>query len=303
MDNIKVLEEIGLKKVSVETHIEEKYLKFMVDCDFDKLDHINTRGFIKILTREYKLDLDVWTEAFETYWTENRKDNENDGLFIVVDDKPKSRKLFWFMLLVFIGVTLAVLFSIFEDKIDLSNYQSSEETSYEQTAVIQEAQESLDEVNSSFEENIVVEEEVFDEADSNETIQETVIIEEETNEEKEEIAETITEEKKTAIKEPTENISPRFAKEAIITPNSELWVGVIYLDTKKRRSFLGEGNFSIDLSRDQIITTGHGSFNVQLENEKKEFNKQAPIRFSIKDSNITQISVSRFRELNEGKAW
>ena len=307
MDNIKVLEEIGLKRVSVETHIEERYLKLMVDCDFDKLDHVNTHGFIKILSREYKLDLDAWSEAFEDYWKENRKKNESEGLFIVVDDKPKSKKLFWFILIVLIGIVLSVLFSMFEDKIDLSNYQNSEETSYEQTAVIQEAQESLDEVNSSFEASIVVEDEVLAEIDSNETIQEIVTIEEEIseeiNEEKEEIVETIAAEKKTAIKEPTEKISPRFNKEAIIVPNSQLWVGVIYLDSKKRRSYLGEGNFSIDISREQIITTGHGSFNIQLENEKKEFNKQAPIRFLVKDLNITQISASRFRELNEGKAW
>jgi len=42
MDSIKVLEEIGLYKVSQDTHIEQKYLRYMIDGDFDKLNRINT---------------------------------------------------------------------------------------------------------------------------------------------------------------------------------------------------------------------------------------------------------------------
>ena len=114
------------------------------------------------------------------------------------------------------------------------------------------------------------------------------------------------EEKKTEVKEitePTEKVSPRFSQEAVITPNSKLWIGIIYLDTKKRRSFLGEGNFSIDISREQIITTGHGSFNLSVNGKIREFNRQAPMRFLVKDLNLTEIDWSKFKELNEGKSW
>jgi len=308
MDNIKVLEEIGLKRVCDETHIEQKYLKYMVDFDFDKLDHINTQGFIKILSREYKLDLSEWSEAFEEYWVENRKTEESDGLFIVVDDKKNSKKLLVFTLIVLFIATFSILFSIFQDKIDLSNYISSDETAYEQTTIVQEAQESLDEVNSSFEENEVTNELMF--VESNNTITEIVVVDENVSEEsiveEKEIVDEVAEEEKPEVKEineATEKVSPRFSQEAIITPNSQLWVGVIYLDTKKRRSFLGEGNFSIDISREQIITTGHGSFDLSIEDEKREFKSQAPLRFLVKDLNLTQISWSRFKELNEGKPW
>jgi|LGOV01.1.fsa_nt_gb hypothetical protein len=309
MDKIKVLEEIGLKRVCDETHIEQKYLKYMVDNDYDKLDHINTLGFVKILSREYKIDLSAWTEAFEEYWIQNRKDKENDGLFIVVNDEKKSKKLLIFIVLVLLGTTLSIIFSLFQEKIDISNYVNSDESSYENTTVIQEAQESLDEVNSSLDQS-ELQETMFNETNSSEEI---VSVEENITEEivqevsiEKETTQELIEEKKTEVKEitePTEKVSPRFSQEAIITPNTELWIGIIYLDTKKRRSFLGEGNFSIDISREQIITTGHGSFNVNINDEKREFKRQAPMRFLVKDSNLTEINWSKFKELNEGKSW
>ncbi len=309
MDKIKVLEEIGLKRVCDETHIEQKYLKYMVDNDYDKLDHINTLGFVKILSREYKIDLSAWSEAFEEYWIQNRKDKEDNGLFIVVNDEKKSKKLLFFIVIVFLGTMTSIFFSLFQEKIDISNYVSNNESSYENTTVIQEAQQSLDEVNSSSQQS-VSQETMFDETNSSE---EMVSVEESNTEEaaeevvvEKETAQEVIEEKKTEIKEiiePTERVSPRFLQEAIIIPNSELWVGVIYLDTKKRRSFLGEGNFSIDISREQIITTGHGSFNLSINGRIREFNRQAPMRFLVKDSNLTEISWSKFKELNEGKSW
>jgi len=321
MDNIKKLEEIGLKKVCDETHIEQKYLKFMIDNSYDKLEHINTLGFVKILSREYKIDLSAWAEAFEEYWLENRKDKEPDGLFIVVNDEKKSKKLLIFVLIILIGVTFSMLFSIFKDKIDISNYVNSTESSYENTTVIEEAQKSLDEDNSSLKQS-KPQKTVFHETNSSEetvnvegnntevaSIKETVSVEKNNTKElsiKEKSIPELIEEKKTKIKEVVklaEKESLKFSKEAIITPNSELWIGIIYLDTKKRKSYLGEGNFSIDISRNQIITTGHGNFDVSINGEKKEFKKQTPMRFLVKDSNLTEITLGEFKELNEGKSW
>ncbi len=197
MDNIKVLEEIGLKRVCEETHIEQKYLKYMVDCDFDKLDHINTQGFIKILSREYKLDLSEWTEEFEEYWIENRQDKEDDGLFIVVDDKKSSKKFLFFLLSVILIATASVLFSIFQNKIDISNYVSSDEVVYEQTTLVKEAQQSLDEANNSLEEKIITSEVTYEE--ENATTEEIVIVDENISQdivvEKEETNDTLEERK------------------------------------------------------------------------------------------------------------
>jgi hypothetical protein len=57
MDNdIRVLEKIGLQEVCKRTHIEVKQLEYMINNQYEKLNKINTLGFVKILSREYKLD-------------------------------------------------------------------------------------------------------------------------------------------------------------------------------------------------------------------------------------------------------
>ncbi len=307
MDNIKVLEEIGLKKVCDETHIEQKYLEYMVNNDYDKLDHINTLGFVKILSREYKIDLSAWLEAFEEYWVENRQDEENDGLFIVVEDKKSSKKLLIFILIVLVGVTFSMFFSLFQDKINFSNYMNNDEPAYEQTTIVQEVKESLDEINSSLEESTIKENNITDEVVEDTNLSNSV---EEQSKLKQNIVKTneTMEVMKPVVKQyvsekPVEKLESKFLQKAIISPNSPLWIGVIYLDTKKRRSFLGEGNFSVDLSREQIITTGHGSFDLIIGNKKREFKRQAPMRFLVKDTNLTEIDLNKFKELNEGKPW
>ena len=315
MDKIKVLEDIGLKKVSEETHIEQKYIKYMVDCDFEKLNRINTLGFVKILTRAYNIDLDAWSEAFEEYWAEAHKDDKEKELFVVVADKKQSRKLLNFIIFVIVIATFSFLFALFQDKINLDNYINEEETSFEQPSIVENAQKTLDEINSSIvEEEIVVEdkiEEVIEDINQTETI-ETVDKVEEINEvkvveinatESKEVIEEKVDEVVVELPKVVEKSGPRFENEAIITPNTKLWIGVIYLDTKKRRSYMGEGNFSIDISRDQIITTGHGSLNITQDGTVKEFKRQAPLRFLVRDNNITEIDWSRYKELNEGKSW
>lgn len=304
MDNIKVLEEIGLKKVCDDTHIEQKYLKYMIDRNFDKLNHTNTLGFIKILSREYNLDLSEWCEEFEEYWEQSRKPSESDGFFIVLDKERKERKPL--ALIVVIVALLGVSFLYFQGRVDVSNYMSNNEIRHEQIAIVQKAQEALDEVNSSLEES--TQETLVEDLNSTIAEDEVPIISVGTEEEsivtKKQDTEKIVEQKRLEeVDEPVQEVNQSFSQEATIVPNIQLWIGAIYLDTKERRSFLGEGNFTIDISREQIITTGHGDFNLIIGETVKEFKSQAPMRFLVKNSNFLEIGSERFRELNEGKLW
>lgn len=153
MDKIKKLKEIGLKKVSDTTHIEEKYLQYMVDCNFEKLNYINTHGFIKILTREYKIDFSTWLEAFDEYWdAHNIEDEGKDKLFIFVEQGKESKKLLKFTIFAIFIALIALLFSIFKNEINLENFKNENTSNYEQTDIIQETKKSLegiDEANSS----------------------------------------------------------------------------------------------------------------------------------------------------------
>ncbi len=332
MDNIKQLEKIGLSKVSEETHIEQKYLKYMVDGNFEKLSRINTIGFAKILSREYKINLDTWIEAFEEYWQENHKDDKNnDKLFLYAQDTKESKKLLKFIVLVMLVSLVAFVFTMFKDKINLDNYYSSDENStsiYEQTSVVEETKKTLadyNEINGSDTNEVIQEEEnVLDEVNQTvETVEETATVEvvEEIVEKVlevvkvEEVAKVtedvkvaeavkvaeITQVAKDEIPVPQKNDS--LENKLILKPTSKLWSGIIFFDDKTRESHLGEKEFTIDLTRDQIITNGHGGFELTSKDDKKVYNRELPIRFIVKDGKLSEITGDRFKQLNKGKLW
>lgn len=302
MDSIKILEEIGLQKVSQDTHIEQKYLQYMINGDFDKLNRINTLGFVKILSREYNIDLSDWVGVFEEYWAQNRVNPEEDEkLFIVVSSNEKSRKLFVFFVIIAFLVIAGVAYTLFTKS---TIVESQEQTvQYDQTPLVQETQaeiqkyEEENQTNLEQEKSVIVDTNVSSLGETQEEKISSVMIP------KEEMADENTPQEAIVTPVITEKKSEIFTNQAVIVPKIKLWVGVIYLDNFKRRSYLGDGNFSIDLSRDQVITTGHGEFTLKDDVQDLNFTRQTPVRFEVKDGLIKEISWSKFKELNKGNAW
>ena len=118
--DIKILEKIGLQEVCRKTHIEVKQLEYMINNQFDKLNKINTLGFVKILSREYKLDLTDWLEGFYDYWADHKAEEESkkNKIFIRANSDRSYKKLAWFFLLMMFIAGLFAVVSIF--KIDTS---------------------------------------------------------------------------------------------------------------------------------------------------------------------------------------
>ncbi|NLC28421.1 MAG: hypothetical protein GX780_06580, partial [Campylobacteraceae bacterium] len=81
------------------------------------------------------------------------------------------------------------------------------------------------------------------------------------------------------------------------------WVGAIYLDTKKRASFLTDEPIVLDLTKDQIITTGHGNFSLVVGGEKYSFVQELPKRFHWTNGEMREINLQEFIDLNGGSAW
>lgn len=150
MDDINILEELGLQEVSRKTHIETKFLQYMVEKQFDKLNKINTLGFVKILKREYNINLDSWVEEFEQYCKENEKFNISEPKSVLLTresmDSPKSKKG-WFFLIFIIILAVVVYYAInlgLVDKIRQTIWQNSENnTTFAKAQVVQDTKEQL----------------------------------------------------------------------------------------------------------------------------------------------------------------
>ncbi len=304
MDDIKVLEEIGLKKVSKATHIEVKNLQSIIDSDFEKLNRATAIGFIKIISREYNLQLDDWVDKANQYWNELEEVEGKPKIFIVQKPKIFPKFLLTLISIVMLAVILYGAYIFLNQRLGFFEtplLNSDTNFTYEQTPVVDEAKKSLntekkvvDEVNAS-EQNTTQASDVnadINASDSNET---ATVKNEVLQSDGIDANKTIQPQNSVEIKSSDTN--------SLISPNTKLWIGIVYLDNFKRKSFLGDGNFTIDASKDQLITTGHGDFNLYFKGKVTKFNSQQPMKFLIKDGNLSQISVEKFKELNRGSLW
>lgn len=328
MGDIQVLKEIGLQEVSRRTHIEVKTLQYMLDKEFDKLGRINTLGFLKIISREYHLDLSAWQEEFEAYWDEKsgQAPSKAEAVFAVnAPANTKKNKVKSRLLLLLIIVLLAFgarYFGIWdniqpviaekiaawnESEENNSNNLQEESNSFVTPSVVNEAQKILEqepvesivtqEMSSMLEDNITQE---GLQEEGNQTQITTINPSQDINS---------TEENKSEADASEDNqdvllsVDGNETSIGAILPNVNIWVGIVYLDNKKRASYLTSDAIELDLTREQIITTGHGNFTLELNGEKEPFKEELPKRFHWDGKELKNINYDKFVELNGGSAW
>jgi hypothetical protein len=308
MDNdIKVLEKIGLQEVCKRTHIEVKQLEYMINNQYDKLNKINTLGFVKILSREYKLDLSDWLEGFYDYWAEHKADEEPSKQKIFIRAKSDSgykRAAFWFLVMVVIAGLFGVA-SIFKIDVDVIAFldkfkpETNQSTQAFQTApVVQEAASSL---------GVKVEERVVESNSSNATLEAVVVrIDEnltrandknESNQSKAELFQAPQIDGNVSL---IRNVPQN---QAIIIPIKRIWIGKVSLDDMKRTENTGDKNMTIDLNKRQLIKTGNGYFKLSYDGSIEDFTEQGGTRFLVENGTMKKISEEKFIELNKGKNW
>ncbi|PID47450.1 MAG: hypothetical protein CR967_04435 [Proteobacteria bacterium] len=329
MDNINVLEELGLGEVSRKTHIEVKFLEYMLNKDFGKLHRTNTLGFVKILQREYDIDLSEWVDEFEIFCIENKtKDDKTYSNALFGSDKKESRGFGKFLLFLLLLCLLAGAFYVLNNlgyiKMlqDKFTQNESNNTPYVKANIVDQTQKQLNDLQKKDIEDNVEVEVVVDENETNQLDAMTNLEDNQSNEnptpiiEKDDNKTIITSEIESSDpasfeennettkpkQEPTENnLGPQ---KVFLTPPNRIWVGLINLENKKRRQYLTGKPIEIDLSMPQIIITGHGHFNFEYDNGKVEsFNSNGKQYYYVDDGNIKKISKKEFISYNGGKYW
>lgn len=287
--DIKVLEKIGLQEVCKKTHIEVKQLEYMVNNQYDKLSKINTLGFVKILSREYKLDLSNWLEDFSDYWADSK--TEEDKIFVRANSDRSYKKVAWIFLLIFFVSGAFAVISIFKIDVYFFNWIDAGklETSisgYQSTPIVQEAAKSL---------GVKVEERIIETNSSNSTVETVVVsIDENFTKKAEANASASVVGKVPAVE--SKNI-------AQIIPKRKIWIGMISLSDFSRKISSGEEALVIDLTKKQLIKTGNGYFTLSYDGTVEDFVEQGSTRFLVDNGTIKKISEETFIQLNKGKNW
>ncbi|MDR1976151.1 MAG: hypothetical protein LBQ18_04100 [Campylobacteraceae bacterium] len=297
MDSIKALEKIGLREVSRKTYIELSYLKLMADRDFGKLHRIKTLGFVKIIKREYGLDMSDWVEEFEAYLQEKSQVPEEkieaplptekwyDKFSLYTDNQ---KRIYVVVAVLFLICITAVFYTLLKGR----TAHIEDTSAYSNIVIADSSLQIVDTVNETQEPAKPTEE--------NKTIQ----------------VETPQQIEAAPVVTPTQNVvqrpvvvsEPKQATAAtgdvFISPNIAIWVGIIDLATFSRSTYLQEGDIKIDAKKEQIIITGHGDFRLKVDGEiTKSFNPGSMVYLYVRDGIIKQISEDEFVRLNRGIVW
>ena len=327
MDDVDFFDKIDIKEVAKKTLINIKDLEYLKNEEFDKLSKTKGLGFIKILEREYKVDLSRKKEKFLEYLKEEGRDTTKE--FFIAPPKPPTKtfsKLIASILFILIGV--GILYILY---LNSGYYTSSNQATLDDNRVIKEAQDiSGIEVNETniTEENIV--ENTQPKSNTTETNTTTGVMEsQETNtstvsDTKTEFSEDIQNEKEIVAKPKEETLKEslppqeQISNESVdtnestsadlkytltIVPKNRIWVGVIDLKNHKKKSYLKDTNITIEKSDSYMIATGHGGFKLYYKGEVLDFTTKSPMRFLVKEGNLSQINKKEFIKLNRGKYW
>ncbi|AQW80525.1 hypothetical protein CPIN17260_0170 [Campylobacter pinnipediorum subsp. pinnipediorum] len=352
MNDLNILKDVGLKEVSRKTYIGREFLEHIVNKDYEKLTHVNVNGYIKILQREYGIDLSEWIQEYEQYCKDNKI---NEALRTKVDPKLKSytgsgvgtnnvsgSSLGWLLwLLIFIVFIVASYFldaykyieslpDIFEDKnrsvvysdssvvqevsknisvtqenvnIPATNKSKEQNISVE-ISFEQQNTKALNDISSNSTDNNLSKEEPADNLNPEEVLSKTDMATEEIKNESDLNATLVSETNEDGLKKEYEmGISVAKGKNGYIVPKSKVWIGVIDLKNKTKKSSTVSERYDLDLTGEKLIVCGNGNIVIHIDDEQKTFDPGRAARFLIKDGDIRFLTYDEFLSLNGGKSW
>ena len=245
--------------ISQKTFISIDEIKAILDKRFEVFVKTKAIGFIKILEREYELDLSQWLEEYEEYLSENKSKNEE--IFVVAKDQESSildNKKTLYLISGFIIVAILIGLYFFTT---LKNKDEKIVNAYSQDKV-QEVVKTIEENDSNTDKTI------------EENIQDSVL----------EIDENVSSQEQAVPKDIF-----------YIEPKTKLWVGIEYLDSGKKSNKIIVDRLDLNASKNQKITLGHGYFKLVF-NDKTVEPKTAniyKITFIDKELEVKKVPIKK----------
>lgn len=340
MSDLGILKDVGLKEVARRTHIEPDFLQAIIYKDFERLHRLNVSGYIKILQREYSINLDDWLAEFEEYKknhiSSSNKPKVNPKIPAYTANGEPAKKLsggslgwiLWFFILV-VFLVAAYYFDIHKYIEQLPEAMEDKNTSaisYTNATVVQEVKKSMNIVEQNTTSVIFTK-------DKNTSVEisihpngtEANIVEVNTTKiddnssfakvgsqiAKEDVNTSNTQQvtMQESIKEENTNEEISVgtfiakAKSAEFVLKARIWHGVIDLKTGKKISKTSNESLKINTNVESLIVFGNGNIELHVNNEIKKFDGGKAARFMVKNGEIRFLTYEEFLSLNKGKSW
>lgn len=330
MNNFETLRQVGVKEVARKTHIEPQIIALILDKNYEALAKYNVCGHIKIIVREFDVDMDDWLAEYAAA-VPNSQGVKSCGAIDKIppftdsaerDVKPAGRGLVWLGLLIFVVAIFVYFFSehVGLDKFIQNMQNKSEQSTDLNLQQIEQAKRSINETSleakplSSTKDTQSTQNSENDAKQSetdkeiNQDAQDKMIQEEPAKSlsqpsEQDDVKQS---EQSTQTKETNATkTKPQEPKTASLKTLKKVWVGIINLNTKSKKSYdaAASREFEINLNEPQLIVAGNGNVNLIIDGKKQSFNPTSAVRLLVKDGTIKQINYDEFVLLNGGKSW
>jgi len=263
------LQEIGVQKISEQTHISKQHIQSLMQENFEALNKVQFLGFVSIIEREYELDLSALKEKGLKFYGEVES-VKPASVFIERKSQKSSKGIY--ILVAFVIFIVAIYYNVDFAKIDIDVNATQVESVTQEIKTLVEA--NVSEVNSSVPET-----------------NQNVISDTEMN--------TSASLQSVSSDEKVQNTSNSLK----IFTETKLWFGYIELNTDNKTQKVFSGELDLDSKKDWLLLFGHNNIEIELNGEKQKFEKSKNVQFLYQDGVLTQISLDEFKKLNKGNKW
>jgi len=268
------LKDIGAQKIHEQTHVPKGHIQAILHNSFEDLNKVQIIGFISILEREYKVDLNDTKDSANTYFNQLSSDSEveNKEIFVAVREKKSNNNI------LYIGIILLVL----GVALYFTLKQSNTENAKIDNTLIENVKEKVVKDEKSTKTSIILPQK----AKTKEVIEELNIT-------KTKVEKT---DKETIIKE-----EKKVLKSLEIIPKTKVWMGYIDIANNKHNQKVFKTPLEINGSKDWLLIFGHNQIDFKVDGKVKNIEKG--IRFSYIDGELKPITIKEFKKLNKGSKW
>ena len=294
-NEIAKLLDFDIKEVQRQTKIPLEYLEAIYAKNYDILKDTNLKAYLRILSREFNIDLDGYLEDFENYCSENSSDDSkiqvNPRLTGYVAKESKSS--FGWLVLVLILLGVGVWGFKFIKDLDFNWSDLKPDFGSKSEVNVSEENIAIIKPNADVIENIVV-----DEALDKNTSKEEILVVDENATTEQNLAEDQIKEQKEEVQ-----VKETIANAIKIIPVTKVWIGIKNLNDMSKRSLSTSEAYELNATGNRLILTGNGMLDLVNGDNNKSYRTRDALRFYIHDGIIEEIDYAKYVELNKGKTW
>ena len=308
LDNLKSMDLIEIART---TRIDAQNLEYIINKDFEKLANFNVKGYIKILEREFGLDLSDWLSEFESakasFAPVKKAKVEHVYGQRVSPNKSGSGWLLWLLAMVLIigAIFYFGLYKSFGEFLGSLLWEQNK-TTYSDAPIVNNTQKKLENIgidvvsHNATDEKFALKSDANAAAAADENLSSLNALDRSIRIERASIK---TEENSTD--ENATQSAPVPSKDIVLSPRGKMWIGIIDLKSGKKREMVINAPYVVASQENEelLISTGHGMFELGKADGNVTFSERNTQKFHVKDGNITKISADEFLRLNKGKKW